>query len=750
MPYENITSLPEAVKELPEKAQKMWLKVFNSAYIEYNKDEEKAFAVAWDAVKKAGYSKEGDVWVKLAIEGELSDVNNLSAEVRVLPFNAQEVWMRAYNACLKEHGDMQKATNIAWEAIKMMGFTKVGDHWMIRATKIDSTNLMSLYCAQEEGSKWKVRVIKEGMDLRGRFWSADVLKAGLPVFEGMKVFMLKEAQHQEEDHKYGKPPGELVGWIKNVSYQEDKIYGAGVYGEFIILASDYAKILKDNLVSSFKEGNPNLLGLSLDIKGQVESCRDENIGEYLNVTSILEGSVDVVYEPAAGGNFISLAASNLIRKKEDKMPTELEVQLKEVQKAREDLKQLTCSVTLDKLLYSAALPEVVTAKLRKRFENKVYEEVELKGAIADEKECLDKIVGETIKNAGQVQVTKEDMDKRVTMFDDFFDNKVMSFKSCYVNYTGDTEITGLKKNFRRLTAAMDSTSLSLVLQDSMNKKLVKDYGASAYNKDWRKITSVVPRFDFRTNHITRVGGYGDLPTVTEGSPYPAATSPTDEESTYKMLKRGYTEAITWEMIKNDDVGVIRKIPSKVATACARQLYEFVFNFLSSNAVIYDGAALFTTAKGNLGTAALDSSSLHTRRRQMIAKTELSSGKRIGIPAKYLIAPSSLDKTAYDLVAIPRNSDFDPTVPDFTRSLQIELIVNNLLTDANDWFLVAAPSDVEGLEVGFLDGKETPEFFVQDQESAGTVFTHDKITYKWRHVYNGAILDYRAFDGSIVA
>lgn len=750
--YKDLVSLPDTVKALPEKGQKLWMKVFNEAYTEYNKDETKSFAVAWSAIKKAGYTKEGDVWVKASMA--ISDMSTLPNEVKVLPYPVQEAWMKAYNACLEEHEDVEKATTVAWEAVKMLGYTKVGEHWMVRATDIDSISPMSLYCAQEEGSKWKVRIVKTGMDLRNRFWSPEVLKAGLPIFEGMKVFMLSEAQHQEEGHKYGKPPGELVGWIKNVYYQEDKIYGAGVYGEFIILASDYAKILKDNLVSSFKAGNPNLLGLSLDIKGQAESCRDESVGEYLNVTSILKGSVDVVYEPAAGGNFISLAASNLpnltSKKEKEVEMTEIEKQMKEIEIAKSNLKQLTCSVTLDKLLYSAALPEVVTTKLRKRFENKIYEETELKAAIADEKECLDKIVGETIKNAGQVQVTKEDNDKRVQMFDDFFDGKVMSFKSCYVNYTGDEQITGAKKNFRRITAAMDSTSLSLVLQDSMNKKLTKEYGASAYNKDWRKIVSTVPRFDFRTNHVTRVGGYGDLPVVLEGDPYPAATSPTDEEATYKMLKRGYTESITWEMIRNDDVGVIRKIPSKVATACARQLYEFVFNFLSSNAVIYDGTALFSAGKGNLGAVALDSTNLHIRRRKMLEKTELSSGKRIGVAAKYLIVPSTLDKVAYDLIATPRNSDFDPTSPDFTRSLQLELIVNNLLTDEDDWFLAASPNEVEGLEIGFLDGKETPEFFIQDQENVGSVFTHDKISYKWRHVYNGSILDFRAFDGSIVA
>ena len=79
-----------------------------------------------------------------------------------------------------------------------------------------------------------------------------------------------------------------------------------------------------------------------------------------------------------------------------------------------------------------------------------------------------------------------------------------------------------------------------------------------------------------------------------------------------------------------------------------------------------------------------------------------------------------------------------------------MIVVHPWTDTNNWYLAASPSDVEGLEIGFLDGNENPEFFVQDQETAGSMFTHDKITYKWRHLYNGAIIDDRQFDGNIVA
>ena len=578
----------------------------------------------------------------------------------------------------------------------------------------------------------------------------ETLKTSVSVFEGMKVFMLTEAQHQDDQkqHKYGKPPGEMVGWFSEVAAIED-----GLYGDFNLLDSEHAQTLKKNLVCSFEKGKSDLYGLSVDVKAAGQVVENGTRGKYFQICEIVKGTCDVVYEPAAGGNFISMAAAqtNLELKKEVQAVTEEEIKAEKEALARSKLEMQTlmCSVRLEKNLYDAKLPEPVIAKLKKRFDGKIFEEVELKTAITDEKECLDKIQAITVTAAGDVKFTADDLDKRKSMFDDFFEGKVQSFKAAYVNYTGDENLTGQKRECRRLTAAMDSTSLSLVLQDSMNKRMVAEYKSSAYSKDWRKICSVVPKSNFLTQRVTRMGGYGELPTVTEGSAYTAAASPTDEQATYALVKRGYTEAITFEMLRNDDVGVIRKIPRKVATACARQLYEFVFAFLSSNPTIYDSAALFTTGKGNLGTVALDETNLNIRRRAMLNKTELSSGKKLGVPAKYLIVPTTLDKVGYELVAQPRNYDFDPTAANFTRTLGLELIVNNIWTDANDWFLAADSNDIEGLEIAFLDGREEPEMFVQDQESVGSVFTNDKITYKWRHIYNGAIVDFRAFDGSIV-
>lgn len=66
MPYKSIGELPESVREhLPKHAQDIYKSAYNSAWEEYEHDEERAHRVAWAAVKKS-YQKdeESGRWIK--------------------------------------------------------------------------------------------------------------------------------------------------------------------------------------------------------------------------------------------------------------------------------------------------------------------------------------------------------------------------------------------------------------------------------------------------------------------------------------------------------------------------------------------------------------------------------------------------------------------------------------------------------------------------------------------------------------
>jgi len=66
MPYSSIRDLPAPVKRLPKHGQEIFLRAFNASFDKYG--ESRSFAIAYQAVKNAGYKKVGNDWQKVGKE----------------------------------------------------------------------------------------------------------------------------------------------------------------------------------------------------------------------------------------------------------------------------------------------------------------------------------------------------------------------------------------------------------------------------------------------------------------------------------------------------------------------------------------------------------------------------------------------------------------------------------------------------------------------------------------------------------
>ena len=85
MPY-SLKSFPDKIKGLPAHAQKIWIEAFNNAYKLYKKDEAKANATAWSAVKKVYTQNKDGKWhkIKEARNGfKLSEVVQLGQRLKL-------------------------------------------------------------------------------------------------------------------------------------------------------------------------------------------------------------------------------------------------------------------------------------------------------------------------------------------------------------------------------------------------------------------------------------------------------------------------------------------------------------------------------------------------------------------------------------------------------------------------------------------------------------------------------------------
>lgn len=373
---------------------------------------------------------------------------------------------------------------------------------------------------------------------------------------------------------------------------------------------------------------------------------------------------------------------------------------------------------------------------------------------------------------GGLAVTKDERDAKVERLDAFFDGDhskgYRSFKEAFLDISGydprkifaidgeDFNRVVLRESFgqspydsaRRSTESIDTSTWAQILGDSISRRVLKEFSMAQLNT-WRAIVSdIVPVNDFRTQRIDRMGGYGVLPTVPERAPYQPLTTPGDEEATYSLSKKGGTEDISLETIANDDVRSIQRVPVKLGRAAAQTLYRFVWDLLTSNPTLtYDSVALFHASHGNTDAAsALAQSTLSVGRRKMRQQAAYGDTYDIlGLTPKLLVVPSALEEVAFQLatsaVAIPSSGN-DTNIPNIHQGLQP--IVLDYLTDANDWYLVADPALAPTIEVGFYQGRQEPELFVQDDARTGAVFTADVITYKIRHIYSGAVLEHRSF------
>jgi hypothetical protein len=302
---------------------------------------------------------------------------------------------------------------------------------------------------------------------------------------------------------------------------------------------------------------------------------------------------------------------------------------------------------------------------------------------------------------------------------------------------------------QRLTESIETSTWAEAFGDSIRRRMIAEYQSNDYNS-WRQIVSEIGNLqDFRTNRRVRLGGYDVLPTVGQGATYNPLTSPADEEATYAQTKKGGTEDYTLEAIANDDLSALRRIPRALGRAAALTLYRAIWNTtIAANATIYDGVALFHDGShsNDNATTPLAEAGIQTLRTKMVRqKQQGETSGYVGLLPRFLAVPPELYVTAYKLTqssaAVVGTAESATTPNPFRGLISIEVPT---LTDTNDWFLIADPASVPTIEVGFYQGRQDPELFIQDQPTVGSVFTADKFTWKIRHIWGLVVLDYRGF------
>jgi len=276
--------------------------------------------------------------------------------------------------------------------------------------------------------------------------------------------------------------------------------------------------------------------------------------------------------------------------------------------------------------------------------------------------------------------------------------------------------------------------------DTSNVERELIHSADLAPSNWKKLVNIVPLRDMKTVTRLRRSDTDRYEVVPEGAEHEQGDF-SSYKVTYDPMKYERGVNFTWEMLINDDLGAFRNIGRDLGIAAQNTINDFVIGFIRDNPTIYDGDDLYHANHSNLGSDALAEASLSAAITAMREQTSENSNP-LNIEPGYLVVPPELEFTAKKLVhsvLVPGSSNNDINV------LQgiVEVLVEPLLTDANDWFLVAKPSSIPTIEMGFLGGRETPEILVKED------FERDVVWYKGRVAFGGAVLDYRGFYGAIV-
>jgi hypothetical protein len=128
----------------------------------------------------------------------------------------------------------------------------------------------------------------------------------------------------------------------------------------------------------------------------------------------------------------------------------------------------------------------------------------------------------------------------------------------------------------------------------------------------------------------------------------------------------------------------------------------------------------------------------------------TASKPLGLKPRYLLVVPELEFTAMTILksaGLPgsANNDINPMMG-YCEPIVVPQLGALAAGPASTktWIAVADNRVVDTLEIGFVGGQENPVLLMQDTPLVGLNFTQDVISYKVRHEYGGAVVDYRGF------
>jgi HK97 family phage prohead protease len=285
---------------------------------------------------------------------------------------------------------------------------------------------------------------------------------------------------------------------------------------------------------------------------------------------------------------------------------------------------------------------------------------------------------------------------------------------------------------RQLAGSYSTSDLPILLQDTMNKYLRQVYQAAPSGV--KLLATGVTNRDFRLRHSINVGGPYGLDVVNESGEFKALGSLIDAEETYKLLTYGLVFGVTRQMLINDDLGMLNDLTRRLALAAQEKEASLLAGLVTSNPVMKDTHAVFSTQHANIAAsgAAISDTTLAAARLALRTQRGLA-GEPISVTPKYLLVGPTTEHAATKQVATVAAT----TTEAVNTFVNLGVIVDPRIT-TNGWYMVASPSEIPGLEYAHLEGAQGPEVISR------MGFERDCVEFRVRDDYGTEWIDWRGW------
>ena len=248
-------------------------------------------------------------------------------------------------------------------------------------------------------------------------------------------------------------------------------------------------------------------------------------------------------------------------------------------------------------------------------------------------------------------------------------------------------------------------------------------GALSVAQTWRAWCSTGEVRNFQANKLVRLDNAGNLsPVGADGKLQHISLEDTGESITADT--RGNILVITRKVIRDDRIGILIRAPMELGKGAIQDISHVVYTLLLANGNMADGAAIFVDAtRGNLKTSCtLGPAGIQTAAAALAAQNNARGLPRDLIPAVLLVPPAqwsdAWSSTQQPVVMASGHAStsaftYAPAVHAYGDG-SIKPVMESRLSNAaytnyspTSWYLMAAPSQCDNIQVAFLDNVQTP-------------------------------------------